>query len=90
MGTESTSKENDKPTVEGSAVQNSEKKKSRTRCTVCRKKNLTNMKCKCGEIVCMTHRFPDSHKCTFNHALYEKALLRDNLQKVVASKMEVV
>ncbi len=90
MGTELTSKENDKPIVAKSSDKKSEKKKARNRCKVCRKKNLTNIKCKCGEIVCMAHRFPDSHKCTFNHALYEKALLRDNLQKVVASKMEVV
>ncbi len=66
------------------------KKKKSNRCCICRKKNLTNIQCKCGQIVCMTHRYADSHKCTFNHALYEKKILSNNLQKVVASKIEVV
>ena len=82
VGADAETKENKKDTKGA--------KKASTRCIVCRKKNLTNMKCKCGQYVCMTHRFPDSHKCNFNHALYEKSLLRKNLQKVTASKMEVV
>ena len=35
------------------------------RCVVCNKKTLTGIYCKCESYVCMYHRHPESHGCTY-------------------------
>lgn len=40
------------------------------RCHVCNKKcNLDPIICKCKNILCMKHRFFDSHNCSFDYSL---------------------
>ncbi|KAI8970394.1 hypothetical protein BDF20DRAFT_890997 [Mycotypha africana] len=53
--------------------------KNKGRCFECRSKiplakQLTN-KCRCDYIFCDTHRFPDKHHCTFDHAKNDKDIL---------------
>eukprot|EP00210_Caulerpa_lentillifera_P004928 g4702.t1 len=46
-------------------------------CPMCRKKlGLLAFQCRCGNRFCETHRYPESHHCTFDH----KAALRIRLQ----------
>ncbi|CAA7404395.1 unnamed protein product [Spirodela intermedia] len=37
------------------------------RCTACRKRvGLTGFRCRCGEMFCGSHRYPEQHCCTFD------------------------
>ena len=52
------------------------------------KKQLTNMKCKCGKTVCIIHRYPDDHNCDFDSKNeMKKKLINDN-PKIVGTKIE--
>ena len=58
------------------------------RCVICKKKQLTNMECKCGKIVCIVHRYPDDHNCILdNKNEIKKKLIEDN-PKIVRPKIE--
>lgn len=59
------------------------------RCFVCKKKlsNTLSFVCKCELHLCLSHRFPDSHNCPFDHMMFNKKKLDDNLVKVVAEKI---
>ncbi|KAF7811873.1 zinc finger A20 and AN1 domain-containing stress-associated protein 5-like [Senna tora] len=47
-------------------AQQSEKKKS-NRCKSCNKKvGLTGFQCRCGDLFCGKHRYPEEHSCTVN------------------------
>jgi len=46
-----------------------------------------NMRCKCGQIVCMKHRYSDKHPCTFDFHNEESKKLEKKLVKVVAPKI---
>jgi len=59
---------------------------NKSRCFSCRSKiplakQLTN-KCRCDYIFCDTHRFPDKHDCTFDHASKDKDILAKNNPKL--------
>ncbi|KAL5198498.1 hypothetical protein ABZP36_002010 [Zizania latifolia] len=61
------------------------------RCLSCHKKvGLTGFQCRCGGTFCSTHRYTESHKCTFD---YKKAG-RDQIAKqnpvVIAEKIEKI
>ncbi|XP_059284849.1 putative zinc finger A20 and AN1 domain-containing stress-associated protein 8 [Lycium ferocissimum] len=48
------------------------------RCIVCKKKvGLIGFSCKCGEIFCRSHRYPEEHACMFDF----KSIGRANLVK---------
>lgn len=64
------------------------KPKKRKRCTVCRSKALTNMVCKCGVVVCLTHRYPDSHRCTFDQRSEDLMRLQKAMPAVAPPKLE--
>ena len=37
------------------------------RCVACRKRvGLTGFRCRCGEMFCGSHRYPEQHRCTFD------------------------
>ncbi|KAJ8766189.1 hypothetical protein K2173_021706 [Erythroxylum novogranatense] len=59
------------------------------RCVVCKKKlGLTGFKCKCENTFCGTHRYPESHECSFDF----KTFGRDRIEKanpvIKADKVE--
>lgn len=66
------------------------KKKKNNRCCVCRKKNLTNLICKCGKVVCLTHRYESSHECNFNWKQQGRKILHEQLKFEPPPKIEVV
>jgi predicted nucleic acid binding AN1-type Zn finger protein len=37
------------------------------RCSSCRKKVAFVIKCKCERVVCIAHRDPEDHECTFDY-----------------------
>lgn len=65
-------------------------KKDKKRCCVCRKKQLTNIICKCGKIVCISHRYATSHSCTFDWKQKDLNNLGKQLEFKPANKIEVV
>lgn len=47
------------------------------RCKVCKKKDITNMKCRCGKTFCIAHL--GAHDCTFDYKKEQKEkLVKDN------------
>jgi hypothetical protein len=66
-------------------------KKKTPRCPECQHKlMLSDLPCRCGSTYCMNHRFPESHKCTFDYKTHEKDLLTKSLVKVVAEKVATI
>ena len=64
-------------------VINKRKHSKPSKCKVCKKRSLTNYKCKCKKTICLSHRAPESHKCTFDWESYSRDLL---VKKVVGSE----
>ncbi len=63
---------------------------AKKRCCVtdCKKKlGMLGFDCRCGMQFCGTHRYPDTHKCTYDHRAASKAVLTAALQSCVADKM---
>lgn len=58
------------------------------KCIVCKKRQLTNMKCKCGKTVCIIHRYPDDHNCNIDYIKIGKKILIESNPKIIGSKME--
>ncbi|CAJ2660171.1 unnamed protein product [Trifolium pratense] len=55
-----------------------EKPLKQNRCMTCRKRvGLTGFKCKCGMMLCGTHRYPEQHDCEFDF----KGLGREQIKK---------
>jgi hypothetical protein len=43
-------------------------KSKKIRCNVCHKRiSITFIECKCGQYLCMSHRYVDSHECQYDH-----------------------
>uniref|UniRef100_A0A3Q7EZ03 AN1-type domain-containing protein n=1 Tax=Solanum lycopersicum TaxID=4081 RepID=A0A3Q7EZ03_SOLLC len=46
------------------------------RCMICRKKvGLIGFNCKCDEVFCEIHRYPEEHACTYNFKSKGRAIL---------------
>ena len=80
--------------IEGNSKQNlqtknvkSEKIKKRKRCIVCRSKAPTNIICKCGKLVCLSHRYADSHDCAFDEKTAHKNRLSKEMPKIEPEKL---
>jgi hypothetical protein len=43
--------------------------------------------CKCGGVFCRAHRFPDLHRCEFDHQSHDRERLARQNQRVTASKL---
>ena len=52
-----------------------------SRCKVCRKKNITNMKCKCGKTFCIAHL--GAHDCNFDYKKEHKDKLKKENPQIV-------
>ncbi|XP_004487507.1 zinc finger A20 and AN1 domain-containing stress-associated protein 3 [Cicer arietinum] len=60
------------------SVAEEEKPLQQNRCMTCRKRvGLTGFKCKCGLMLCGTHRYPEQHACEFDF----KGLGREQIAK---------
>lgn len=65
------------------------KKKAAKRCYVCGKKTgiATSYQCRCGNNFCATHRYAESHDCTFDYKSEGRKLLEQNNPVVAAPKL---
>jgi len=61
------------------------------KCGVCNKsiKTLESVtgKCKCGNTYCTQHRYPETHKCSFNHKELGRNILLDKATKMTYPKV---
>jgi hypothetical protein len=62
------------------------------RCFVCSKKLSLAMqiKCKCNQMFCSIHKYPDNHRCAFDYATHNKEILAKRGIKVVAEKIQKI
>ncbi|KAF3623612.1 hypothetical protein BC332_03981 [Capsicum chinense] len=59
------------------------------RCIVCLKKvGLTRFICKCDEVFCISHRYPEEHACAFDFKSIERAVLAKENPLCKADKLE--
>ncbi len=61
------------------------KSKKPKKCFVCKKRNLTNAKCRCGKWTCLAH--VNKHECNFDWQAHAREKLNDQLIKVEFSKV---
>jgi predicted nucleic acid binding AN1-type Zn finger protein len=63
--------------------------KLKNRCTSCSKKLKLAMsfECRCGGVFCSSHRYFDSHNCSFDHRSSAKAKLEKNNPVVKGAKL---
>lgn len=60
-------------------------------CYVCKKKvHLAFVECKCGEILCINHRYIDSHDCKYDHRSEWNELLRKKNPVIEHVKFEKI
>ena len=49
----------------------------------CKKKlTLTDFNCRCGNRFCGAHRYPETHKCSFDYHAFAKTQLQTQLVKM--------
>ena len=76
------------PTKKESLSTKSKKKKTNKgprKCIVCKKKKLTNMKCRCKTWTCLSHMH--NHDCTFDWQEFQRDKQNKELIKVEFSKV---
>lgn len=61
-----------------------------SRCHSCRKKSIILTKCSCESNFCLSCRYPDVHKCTFDFKEQAKKYLQKNNPLVAGEKMEKI
>lgn len=63
--------------------------KPNNRCGSCRKKlMLTDLTCRCKARFCSAHRAPEEHACTHDFRADANSILKKQLERVVADKVE--
>ncbi|XP_078434784.1 zinc finger A20 and AN1 domain-containing stress-associated protein 3-like [Wolffia australiana] len=61
------------------------------RCVACRKKvGLTGFRCRCGEVFCGSHRYPEQHRCTFDFKSAGRQAIAKANPVVKADKLEKI
>lgn len=62
------------------------------KCSVCKKKinPLYQVQCKCEKPLCLVHRYPDKHECSYDFLKDNKERLHKELVKVDHKKMEYI
>ena len=64
---------------------------TKQRCYKCNKKiGLMAFTCKCHYNFCSKCRYPEVHSCNFDYKNHEKNILKEQLVKVVAKKIEII
>jgi predicted nucleic acid binding AN1-type Zn finger protein len=63
--------------------------KSSNRCGTCRKKLLlSDIECRCKQRFCAAHRAPEEHACSHDFKADGQKILKQQLERVVAEKVE--
>ncbi|KAF3331164.1 zinc finger A20 and AN1 domain-containing stress-associated protein 6-like protein [Carex littledalei] len=67
------------------------KKPVSNRCLLCKKKvGLTGFKCRCGGMYCPSHRYYESHKCTFDYKTAGRDAIAKENPVVMAEKIDKI
>lgn len=63
----------------------------RIRCFACRKKvGPMGFPCRCGEVFCEQHRYPENHDCDFDHKATERQKIQDDNPVVISERVRRV
>jgi len=68
-------------------------KAKRTRCahTDCKRRiGYTGIECRCGQLYCGKHRYPDAHNCTFDFKQFDRERLISENPTIVADKVNKI
>ncbi|KAL0206935.1 hypothetical protein P9112_012646 [Eukaryota sp. TZLM1-RC] len=85
-GTSPTRTESSPPEAVSPSQQPAVEQKDKTRCYSCNKKlNLLGINCRCGAVVCSTHR--NRHNCTYDYRSEQQAKLKQDIPKVAPSSV---
>ena len=77
------------PTPDMISLETPEPAKPSNRCGACRKKlTLTDLACRCKARFCSAHRAPEEHACTHDFKADANAILKQQLERVVADKVD--
>lgn len=60
------------------------------KCEQCLRKTHFTIQCKCNKHLCIKHRDPDDHICTYNHQDEYKKLLAINNPQIKSKKIETI
>ncbi|KAL1802857.1 zinc finger A20 and AN1 domain-containing stress-associated protein 4-like [Daucus carota subsp. sativus] len=61
------------------------------RCCSCRKRvGLTGFNCRCGNLYCADHRYPDKHECSFDYRAAGKDAIRKANPVVKREKLDKI
>ncbi|KAL1816639.1 hypothetical protein ACET3Z_019213 [Daucus carota] len=61
------------------------------RCCSCRKRvGLTGFSCRCGNLYCADHRYPEKHECSFDYRAAEKDAIRKANPVVKREKLDKI
>lgn len=66
--------------------------KKKARCLACNKRlNITNIyNCRCGNVFCSQHRYPEVHHCSYDYKLNGRKLLEQQNPLVTADKIDKI
>jgi hypothetical protein len=82
---------NNEKTIENEKITEN-KKVSRRQCFLCKKKLSLSSEfiCKCDNLFCSKHRFPDTHNCSFDHKNGWKKNLEEKNPQVINEKISKI
>ncbi|KEH37949.1 putative transcription regulator A20-like family [Medicago truncatula] len=64
-------------------------KKNNNRCKTCNKRiGLTGFECRCGDVFCGRHRYPETHSCNVDLKSIGRQILAKQNPKCVLNKLE--
>jgi len=74
------------PAAPSSSSSNMSKSK---RCAQCRKKLsvVNEYECRCGQFFCSTHRYAETHKCTFDYKEEGRRIIKEANPVITAPKV---
>ncbi|XP_004300251.1 PREDICTED: zinc finger A20 and AN1 domain-containing stress-associated protein 8-like [Fragaria vesca subsp. vesca] len=77
----------------GSGQNNGEVKppEGKKRCTSCNKRvGLTGFSCRCGDLFCAVHRYPEKHECSYDYRSTGREVLAKANPAVKAEKLDKI
>jgi len=65
--------------------------KKKNRCKICnRKVGMLGFECRCEDLFCSKHRYPDEHNCCYDYKTNERKRLLEENPKIVAEKIRKI
>ncbi|KAL9239565.1 hypothetical protein vseg_013874 [Gypsophila vaccaria] len=65
------------------------KKKDKNRCGSCKKRvGPVGFECKCGQVYCGSHRYPETHTCPFDYKTVQREALSKTLYRDAECKAD--